>query len=207
REQASRAMEQAQKALLKDLQTVFHNQVSMTGFYLQTLIEQLKKKHPGELSQQIDQYVQRLIYRAKHATDEKLQDLYKHGLEAGFFTLIDRFEDDHNFIVEMDLEGIDVRYDLQTEMKLIQAAEEFLTNALKYSKHSTAKLIFRAGDQFVLQVIDPGEGFKVDQRSSTGIGIGLDLINSIALTMNGTVNYSKTTDGFVAKLILPKREA
>lgn len=77
--------------------------------------------------------------------------------------------------------------------------KEAMTNALKHSQCHSLVFKVRAGYVVILELVDDGSGFSVDQKSS---GMGLRGMNKRAEKINATLKIDSTTKGTKLKLFI-----
>ena len=96
------------------------------------------------------------------------------------------------FTAHLEVEGNAVRLSHNTEIVLLRAAQEALTNAGKHAQanHVSVVLAFAENDATV-EVIDDGVGFDPEQA----VGFGLGQLRSRAIQVGGHAEISSRTHG------------
>lgn len=101
---------------------------------------------------------------------------------------------------------------------LRRAVDNLLSNAVRYGDRARVRL--HAGDEVIIDVSDDGPGIdpadqgRVTQafyrlepsrnRGSGGAGLGLAIVAGVARRHGGALTFSNSTEGFTARLTLPK---
>ena len=86
------------------------------------------------------------------------------GLVLNIKTLVERFENQNDFMVTTD---IDYQDTLATsdELQLYRIIQEALSNAIKYANAHAAKITLQATkQQLLLEIRDNGKGFDVEKH-------------------------------------------
>ena len=130
------------------------------------------------------------------------------GLAAALAELIQRFEGQHGFQVDLELHGLARRLPADVELVLYRIAQEALTNV---GKHAHARRvcveITRETDNVTLIVRDDGDGFDEERyEGSDGVGLGLGLfgMQERAALIGGTLQIrSQLTSGTEITAVVP----
>lgn len=102
-------------------------------------------------------------------------------------------------------------------ISLREALANLVQNALTHGARSRLSLHVAAEDgEATISVFDDGPGFPPDERDryctpfhagrdSPGSGLGLAIVEEVAAAHGGRLEFSRSAEGFIATLVLPRR--
>ncbi|HBX22087.1 MAG TPA: hypothetical protein DEF34_00405 [Desulfotomaculum sp.] len=133
--------------------------------------------------------------------------LDNYGLVPAIKSCIEKIQEQHDFIIELTMDGEDVRFPPQIEITLFRILQEALTNVVKHSGATLVKVAFSAQDkEIIMSITDNGLGLKKPalNQSQTQAHLGLASIQERALLLNGSCSIdSRSGAGTRVEVIIP----
>jgi len=113
------------------------------------------------------------------------------GVREALGDLAQRFSENTDLHVELDVSGIRDRLSPELELVLYRVAQEALTNVAKHARATSATITLRrSADRVELAIDDNGVGFvpgKTMERDERGLGLGVFGMEERAVLVGGTL--------------------
>lgn len=163
----------------------------------------LKNNFSGELSDlncRIDNIINeiRIISRNLHPV---MFD--KIGLQCTVEQMVERIQDKDEFLVTSDV-NYNKSLTVQDELQVYRIIQEAMSNIIKYSKATAAKIIIDERESSIkLKIIDNGNGFDVEKTLNGDKAFGLHSIIERTKNLKGTAIITSSSNGTTISIKLP----
>lgn len=133
--------------------------------------------------------------------------LYEAGVSEAFKWLANKFKNDYNFDVSLNVEDVPIPLSDNLKILIFESVKELLFNVVKYSGVHSAELNlkYRFGT-VIISVKDKGRGFDVEksEKISSAKGFGLFSIRERIKLLNGSFRIiSEPNHGTQIELTIP----
>jgi two-component system, NarL family, sensor histidine kinase UhpB len=161
-------------------------------------VEQLIKRLQ-DLSQQMSQSIYRMVHDLRPA---QLDDL---GLVPALRYLIDEARNRLGLEVTLSVNGTRQRLDPLVETVIFRVAQEGITNISRHARTSWALIEVSFNPQeIILEIVDHGKGFNVNEDLSPPRGWGLEGMRERAESLGGSFQIQSTPGhGTAVKVVIP----
>lgn len=159
--------------------------------------ELLSLKHSFEVSQlQLNEKVDSIINDIRAISRNLHPVLFeKIGLEASLEQFIERIQNTHRFMITSE---INYQNGLTTEkeLQIYRIVQEAVSNIIKYADAIAAKVILTENkDTVLLEIIDNGKGFNVEETLEKKDAFGLHNIIERSKAIGGQAHIASTDKG------------
>ncbi len=104
--------------------------------------------------------------------------------------------------IDVQISGDHQRLDATTQLALYRIVQEALTNLVRHSTATTARIISTAtSDSFTVEITDNGGGFDVQRASAPG---GIGNMRRRIEALGGTLSIASASDGTSVKASVPR---
>lgn len=191
------AQEEERKRIARDL----HDGVGQSLLLLKKQLEsthEVSLENKDVLSKTLDEV--RTISRDLHPFK-----LEKFGLTSAIEEVLTRVGEVSNIFVSKSIDNIDKLFDDKTEINIYRTVQEALSNIIKHSDATAAKLdVVKLGNKVKFDIMDNGKGFDYEmayvQSKSLGLKTMSERINSIGGNFSIKQGEAK---GTVVSFIVP----
>ena len=157
--------------------------------------------------EQIDSAVGTVQRIASELRPRILDDL---GLEAALEWIAEGLEKDLGITTRVEVQGIDDKMSLETQILLFRIAQEALNNVRKHTRATQVNIkVERKRDSLTMTVTDNGKGFHVPDRAEDMVSdgrLGLMGMYERARLLDGTLNINSAPgQGTEITVNLPRR--
>ncbi len=118
--------------------------------------------------------------------------------------------DEINIVIQLEK---DCEIALQSILPVTQIFTELVTNAIKHGCDSEGQGAIKvsccksSSETVVVEVSDSGSGLSDPSPAPNGDGLGLRLIDTVILQVDGSIEYLSTSQGLTVRLELPAAQA
>jgi len=155
-----------------------------------------------------EEYLNEAIRAAKSLTVElRPPVLYEAGLISAFQWLANKFKNDHDLTVTLNLQEIPMKLSDNLKILIFESVKELLFNVVKYAQVRTAELSSRyENGLIIISVKDQGTGFNVDKidKISSEKGFGLFSIEERLKLIEGQLKIiTEPQQGTAIDIVIP----
>ena len=122
-------------------------------------------------------------------------------------TLVERFEQQTQVRTDVKWQGDGPNLGSEEQLQFIFILQESLSNIRKHAKAGKVEIIFDNRKDFVMQIIDDGQGFSTgDLEKQSGNHVGLNIMHERALRIHACLELDSRPGCTQIKLTLPQQE-
>ncbi|MCG8563599.1 MAG: PAS domain S-box protein [Desulfobacterales bacterium] len=163
------------------------------------------RKECEDMVAYIDQVIENVRRLCRDLAPPAIEDL---GLPAALMWLMDTLKQHYTLTVDMDIEGVDQRLDLDNQILVYRIFQEALNNAVKHAKATELSLQgIIMEDRLFFSIMDNGQGFNLDDIQANrpeNKGLGLPSMRERARMLGGNfVLKSQPGQGTILQFSLP----
>ncbi len=156
----------------------------------------------------VDKYIDDTTHAARTLTVElRPPVLYEDGLPAAFEWLANKFKENHNMDIVLDVGQIPTSLSDTLKIMVFESVKELLLNVVKYAHVQSAELTLKYEHGILTALVrDKGAGFDVQrtEKLSMDKGFGLFSIRERLKLINGTVKItSQSGQGTQVQINIP----
>ncbi len=200
-----KAEENERSLLAKDLHDGISPLLSTIKIYTQTLDDDIDEKIKAIAHEKIGLTLDEAIAGIKEISNNLSPHiLHNFGFVAAIKTFIDKLKGLKEINIKFSY-NLDERFDEKIEITIYRVIVELVNNTLKHAKASSILIKFsKKKNEILVNYLDNGKGFKVDNMLKKKKGMGLyNIINRIEF-LKGTVTInSENKDGTLVEIRIP----
>ncbi len=201
------SQEEERSRISKDLHDNIGAMLTTTKIYFQQVSSELDPVSLDELTAKLNGMLEDMIESTRRISKNLSPIvLVKLGLVEALDSLLETLGETGRVTCQFEAPAsLEVSH--STALNVYRIVQELATNTMKHTDADLLKLtIVQTNAEIKITYEDNGGGFNLEEINERK-GIGLKNIDSRLAVLNGSVDYTNSTEGIVVRLIIPKEES